>query len=135
MFTQIKIYLTIAIIAAAIGWHFYDRHQAYNSGVMVERMAWERAKSELLAKQAAERKAAQAKIAEIEKSYLSKLTNKDAAYSDLEAALDAERIDAEKADAVAIARNKPGEETPSCVCVRPPAISERLRDQLQKARP
>lgn len=109
----------VLVIGLAFGWHLYDRGRAYNEGRIAERLEWQEQRAADLAAAEADRKRAADRIADIERKYLS--TKQEAAIeiADLERALAEEKADAAKLD-------------PNGACYPGPAVSRRVRDELQK---
>lgn len=108
-----KMILIGIVAAAAVSYHVYAITRARADGITQERIVWQERQIRAIQQAEADRKAAQAKINEIEDRYLATRKNNEAKLAELEAALEAERSANEKAD-------------PAC----PPAISRRLRDSL-----
>ncbi len=109
----VKLALAGAIVAVAAVWHLIEVERARTAGQMAERVAWQDQRLRDIAKREAERKAAEAKIAQIEADYLARQINSQVAMTELEKALADEQAD-----------------NPAC----PPALSRKLRDQLQNIR-
>lgn len=112
----IRAVIILVCCVAAFAWHVYDRGRAYNEGVTAERLAWEERRVRDLAKAAADRKAAEDKIAQIEKEYLAKQVNTSIAIAGLEAALAEEKAN--------------DQNHPACKCI--PLVPKRVRDELEK---
>lgn len=112
----VKLTVAGAICALAAVYHVIEVKRSYTAGEMAERVAWQDQRLRDIAKREAERKVAEAKISEIENRYLASRQENEAKMADLEKALAEERADAP--------------DNPAC----PPAISRRVRDQLQNIR-
>lgn len=87
--TRLLIYAAIAaaLIFGAWGYSAYQYRQGKAAGIAQERIAWEEARRKLLAQREAERKAAQAQIADAERKYLAERDRDRKAIEALESTL------------------------------------------------
>lgn len=109
----------VLVIGLAFGWHLYDRGQAYEQGRIAERLQWQEQRATDLAIMEAQRKRAADQIAEIERKYLSTKQEAAVEIADLEKALAEEKANDQNVD-------------PTGACRPGPAVSRRVRDELQK---
>lgn len=110
----VKMIVAGAIFALAAVYHVVEVERARTAGQMAERVAWQDQRLRDIAKREADRKAAETKIQQIEADYLAKQINQQVTISELEKALADEKAP----------------DNPAC----PPAVSRRVRDQLQNIR-
>lgn len=84
----LKVGAGAAIVLAAFVWHQIDRNAAYADGQRAERVIWQLAEAQAVAKADADRKAAQEKINAAERSYLLTRAAADVQQSELNKALE-----------------------------------------------
>lgn len=109
----------VALVAAGFAFHVWQVGRSFDAGRLAERAEWQEQRATDLAIMEAQRKRAADQIAEIERKYVA--TKQEAAIevADLEKALAEEKANAAKVD-------------PSGACRPGPAVSRRVRDELQK---
>jgi len=109
-----RLILAGIVLSSAIGFHLYERNRAYNEGARAVRLEWAEATRRAELKAEAKRKADEAIIRANELASLAREQMSRAQINDLQAALEAERLDDAQSN------------NPAC----PPAMSRRLSNAV-----